>query len=363
MLSLRRFHTMCGIKVFRSLSSSPSPEKVVAEPLERRGLLRVSGDDAHGFLQGLMTNDISHVESGPSSIYTMFLNTRGRVLYDALIYQTAEPGVLFIECDASATTALERHLKMYRLRKKVSIDVDNEHEVWAVYDVSLNRSPSAGTLIDNVKDKLLGRVLPCAELELNKRVKRECFSFSSMSSKNKVLMFQDPRIPDLGLRVICSRSENVTKMLNVERGFIYRALRFTLGIGEGVDDLPPDNCFPLEANCDYLHGVSFHKGCYVGQELTARTYHTGVVRKRLMPVILEVAVNEANASKQQILNETDKPVGKVRGVEGMLALGLLRVSEVLSAKRLSLGSTKVQTMRPNWWPTQAPKELKSREKE
>ncbi|XP_034238169.1 putative transferase CAF17 homolog, mitochondrial [Thrips palmi] len=360
---LRRFHFIRKPEVFRCVSSVSSCESVVAEPLEQRGLVRVAGEEVYGFLQGLMTNDISHVQSGISSMYSMFLNTRGRVIYDTIIYQSAEPGVLYIECDSSVTSSLSKHLKVYRLRKKVSIDVEDSYKVWSVYEPSINQNQHPINLVDDMRDHLLGKVLPCEELELSKKERKDGFSINSISSKNNVLIFRDPRISELGLRVVCPSSEDLTKSLGVGRGSSYRFLRYCLGVGEGVLDLPPDQCFPLEANCDYLHGVSFHKGCYIGQELTARVYHTGVVRKRLMPLLLDGSITESNALKQEVLNENNKAVGKVRGVEGLSALGVLRISEVLSAKSLTLCSTNVKTMRPSWWPKQAPKELESRDKQ
>lgn len=360
---LRRCFPFRNPEVFRCFSSLPPCESVVAEPLEQRGLVRVAGEGAYGFLQGLMTNDISHIQSGISSMYSMFLNTRGRVVYDTIIYQSAERGVLYIECDSSVTSLLAKHLKVYRLRKQVSIDIEDGFKVWSVYDPSINQSQKPVNLVDNIRDHLLGKVLPCEELELSKKERRDGFSINSISSKNNVLIFRDPRISELGLRVVCPSNEDVTKLLGVGRGSSYRYLRYSLGVGEGVLDLPPDECFPLEANCDYLHGVSFHKGCYIGQELTARVYHTGVVRKRLMPLVLDSPITESNAKKQEVLNENKKAVGKVRGVDGLAALGILRISEVLSAKSLILCSTNVKTIRPSWWPKQAPKELESKEKQ
>lgn len=284
-------------------------------------------------------------------------------MYDTIIYHSAEPGVLYIECDRSVTSLLSKHLKVYRLRKKVSIDIEDSYKVWSVYDQSKNQSPNPVNLVDDMRDHLLGKVLPCEELELNKKERKDGFSINSIASKNNVLIFRDPRISELGLRVVCPSTEDVTQLLGVGLGSSYRYLRYCLGVGEGVLDLPPDECFPLEANCDYLHGVSFHKGCYIGQELTARVYHTGVVRKRLMPLLLDSSITEANAIKQEVVNENKKGVGKVRGVEGLSALGILRISEVLSAKSLILCSTNVKTMRPSWWPKLAPKEVESRDRQ
>ncbi|KAJ1528882.1 hypothetical protein ONE63_007251 [Megalurothrips usitatus] len=363
MFALRSYNFLRKVDFLRKLSSVIPNETFVAEPLCERSLLRVTGADAYGFLQGLMTNDIAHVQSGVSSMYTMFLNTRGRIIYDAIIYQTNETGVMYIECDSQATVSLEKHLKVYRLRKKVDISVFEDCRVWAVYNPSLNESPNKGNLVDELKDKLLGRVLPCEELELGTRDRKESLSVNSLSSKNNILIFRDPRIYELGLRVICPVSEDIAKLLSVEKGSTYRNLRYCLGVGEGISELPPDGCFPLEANCDYLHGVSFHKGCYIGQELTARVYHTGVVRKRLMPLSLDAPISAQNALKQEVVSDSGKAVGKVRGIEGLAALGLLRISDVLSAKSLELCSVKVQTKRPSWWPKQAPKEVESKDKQ
>ncbi len=100
--------------------------------------------------------------------------------------------------------------------------------------------------------------------------------------------FGDPRLPELGWRIFGPSdwtptiSNNTGKIVQEDEER-YKDLRYTLGVGEGVVEIPFGKSFPLEVNGDFLHGISFHKGCYLGQELTARTHHTGVVRKRLMP--------------------------------------------------------------------------------
>ncbi|KAK3925831.1 Putative transferase CAF17-like protein, mitochondrial [Frankliniella fusca] len=347
--------------LLRSFCSSASRNAAVAEPLEQRALLRVAGKDAYGFLQGLMTNDITHVQSGLSSMYTMFLNTRGRVLYDAIIYQTSEKGVLLIECDSLAIEALAKHLKTYRLRKKVDIDVENNYKPWVVYETVSTENSSHNLLVD-LKDKLDGRVLPPDYLGLGNKDKKEGLSINAFNSKDNVLIFRDPRLLELGLRVLCPSSEDIPQLLGVGRGDSYVSLRYRLGVGEGVKDILPDESFPLESNCDFLHGVSFHKGCYIGQELTARIYHTGVIRKRIMPLYLESPLNIVTASSGIIVNEESKAVGKLRGLENLCGIGLLRISEALAAKLLTLCSTNVKTLRPHWWPKQAPKELELKDK-
>lgn len=134
--------------------------------------------------------------------------------------------------------------------------------------------------------------------------------------------------------------------------------RYRLGVGEGSLDLPTGNCFPLESNGDYLNGISFHKGCYIGQELTARTHHTGVVRKRLMPLIFEQSTSTDDVQQikpeAKILNESNDNVGKFRNACGNVGLALLRIEEALKSNQLYVqthdgNSLKCKTTKPDWW--------------
>ena len=109
----------------------------------------------------------------------------------------------------------------------------------------------------------------------------------------------------------------------------------------------------LQLLTDYLHGVSFHKGCYIGQELTARTHHTGVVRKRIVPLTLSEDVPDSLDLEQvNVLTETGKKVGKIKRLEGRVGLGLLRLKESLEAESLSLEGVGVSVVRPDWWPAE-----------
>ena len=106
---------------------------------------------------------------------------------------------------------------------------------------------------------------------------------------------------------------------------------------------------------DYLHGVSFHKGCYIGQELTARTHHTGVVRKRIVPLTLSEELSDPLRNKMEEVNvvtEKGKKVGKIKRVEGRVGLGLLRLKESFEAESLFLEGLGVSVVRPGWWPAE-----------
>lgn len=130
---------------------------------------------------------------------------------------------------------------------------------------------------------------------------------------------------------------------------------FGSGLPEGVKDLPPGVALPLESNLVYMQGISFSKGCYIGQELTARTHHTGVVRKRLMPVRLSVPVQDLEEGAA-LETQSGKPAGKHRAGVGKLGLSLVRTAnakEVLTVKSKHNITATLEASVPDWWPDDA----------
>ncbi|XP_011553069.3 putative transferase CAF17 homolog, mitochondrial [Plutella xylostella] len=298
-------------------------------PLQNKRLLKITGPEVSVFLQGLITNDMGHFES-VKSMYAMFLNNKGRVLYDTLVHKWDGEDSYLLETDKKTVDQLQKHLKIYKLKRQVKIeDVNEDLKLWVLL------SPSLST----------------ADLEI--------------SLDKKFNIYKDPRLVELGYRVVASSSlagKDIATAIGKDIELndseeVYRHLRYKLGVSEGADDLPPGMSFPLEANCDYLHGVSFHKGCYIGQELTARVHHTGVVRKRIMP--LRFTKKGAQSLEQDLVitaGEKKANVGKLRGISGEYGLGLLRIKEALDAKVLTVGDYEAEVVKPSWWPREAPKE-------
>lgn len=230
-------------------------------PLPSRRLISLHGQDTYHFLQGLVTSNISPYPTLHSH-YSAFLNASGRVLYDVFIYGATqsvdyrdnllqgkdEPGLL-IEVDANEVGNLAKHLKRFKLRAKVGIDIVEEEE-WGVWQFWSD--------------------LP-REIETLKAADH--------------MWCRDPRAPGMGHRIVGARK----KRPEVERGGTseqYDLRRIMSGVAEGQTEIAKESALPQESNIDYMGGIDFRKGCYVGQELTIRVHHTGVVRKRILPVQL-----------------------------------------------------------------------------
>lgn len=331
---------LCSLKCHAALNVFT--RQLCGETLKQRSLVQVQGTEAATFLQGLITNDVNHLEEGASSMYSMLLNTQGRVLFDTIVYRKHEESFI-IECDSDKSSQLVRHLKMYRVRRKIDVkSVDDEFNIWCVFDPDINFKDITHVDMES--------------LYMNPRAESEAH-VQLADGVDNILVSRDPRMKYLGHRLIMPAAVSIDKVIpTIEKSKgLYRRLRYRLGVGEGITELPSTKCLPLEANCDYLHGVSFHKGCYVGQELTARTFHTGVIRKRYMPLIFSSDAEDVPFDSA-VINEKGKSVGKVRGSEGQYGVGLLRIKECLEAKTLMVNDISVETFKPAWWPLEASKE-------
>lgn len=331
----------------RYFASENVPSKMLFENLSsKRSLLRMQGNEMFQFLQGLITNDINHVKDASGNaacaMFTMFLNKPGRVLYDAIIYKRqSDDESCLIECDQAIVDDLRRHLMLYRVRKKIDIEIiNNEMNVWTGF-IDSHKSPS------NVNDKSHGTI------ELPKPTEG--------SRCNEMITCPDPRFNQIGTRFIVPLNfqiqdfQQIFDQSNVECSlstddYNYTEHRYVHGISEGSNEIQPLKMFPFEVNCDYLHGISFHKGCYLGQEFTARTYHTGVIRKRIMPIVLNEKTNADLQYDTPITNETGQLIGKLKGIRNCHAIGSLKVDQALSSKYLKIGEHTATTNRPSWWP-------------
>lgn len=306
--------------------------------LDERALVRVRGPDASPFLLGLLTNELPL--SGPSTgaaqpsaraAYAHFLNVQGRTLYDVILYglpQCTEeaPGFL-LECDSSVLGALQKHLTVYKIRRKVTVEPHPELRVWAVLP-SDPQTPEAAPLEER--------------------------------AEATTILTRDPRTMRMGWRLLTQDDDGPALVPRGQLGDLqdYHMHRYQQGIPEGVCDLPPGMALPLESNLVFMNGVSFTKGCYIGQELTARTHHTGVIRKRLFPVRLEGSLPASGISPGTlvVVTATGQAAGKFRAGQGHMGLALLRSETIkgpLHIKTSESQQVAVTALVPDWWPTAA----------
>ncbi|CAK8689342.1 unnamed protein product [Clavelina lepadiformis] len=309
----------------QSLSIKQENFKLVT-PLNHRAIIQIDGQQSIEFLQGLLTNDVTLLAK-QKSMYAMMLNRNGRVLHDVLLYRSMSTtgSEILLECQSEDTESILKALKAYKLRKKVSFSPKQDYKLYQVHLDSRLKG------IDD--DKIQSQHLASDP--------------SILLHRDKVVQISpDPRLTWLGWRVIATSQPCTDDLLGEPDG--YHMLRYKLGIPEGSTDLPPGRCFPLEANIEFMNGISFNKGCYIGQELTARTHYTGVIRKRLMPFSI---LNHKDLSKDtKLFDSKGKSVGKVLATLcGTVGLALIRLDSQCKVLNTINGATVVPG-KTAWWP-------------
>lgn len=271
--------------------------------LTDRAVIRVGGDDAHKFLQGLVTSDVDAIAPG-SAIHTGLLTPQGKILFEFFVTQDADGYLL--DCPADVLADLSKRLTFYKLRAAVDVAVVDDGSVWAIWD-------------------------------------------GTASEYGDGVSFPDPRLPDLGYRLIKTSSTEITSS-DLERceETAFHAHRIAHAIPEGGRDYELGDAFPHEANFDQLGGVDFEKGCYVGQEVVSRMQHRGTARKRVVPIIGE---GQLPAPGTDVLaGETVIGVlGSSTGTSGLALIRLDRAEKAIAqGAELATGSVPIRLAQPKW---------------
>jgi folate-binding protein YgfZ len=270
--------------------------------LPHRGVIAVAGEDRVVFLQGLISNDVTKAAPG-HAVWAALLTPQGRFLNDMFVVD-AGFGTLLLETERERAPALARKLAMYKLRSKVTVEDRS-----AAMDVAVVFGPGA----------------------------EKCNSVPS------ALSYVDPRLPALGVRVLLPAGQ-AAKLLGLPEAPVaeYEALRLGLGVPDGSRDLPVEKALLLENGFDELNGVDWNKGCYMGQELTARTKYRALIRKRLFPVQVEGALPASGTP----IERNGEEVGEIRSGQGDRALALLRL-EALDGTLTAAGA-RIVPNKPGW---------------
>lgn len=238
--------------------------------LENRGVISLSGPDTRSLLQGLITNDIENVADG-APVYAGLLTPQGKFLFDMIIVQDGDGLLLDVEADRKPD--LIRRLMMYRLRSEVDI-VDDERSVWALFD--------------------------------------------GMATEG--ISYPDPRHKSMHHRVIASQNPAPdAEALSLAK---YEERRIRHGVPDASRDMKVEKDFWLETDAERLNGVSFTKGCFVGQELTARMKHRMTLKKKLVTV----KSAEGNIPQGAALKTADgKTAGDIRTSSGPYGIAYFRL--------------------------------------
>jgi len=320
-------------------------------PLKKRALLHLTGQDTRKFVQGIVTNDVFKDEPQ----FGVFLNPKGRFLYNFISMPPRTLGIedesgLVFDCLQDDVDGLLEHLKKFKLRAKVNFDnLSEKYNVWV--------ATGDQNMLERIREKNIDGSSPC---------------------------FFDPRVPELGLRFML-KSQEIPLFLPdnfLAQGGddFFDQLRISLGVPE--EEMVNGKTVPLDANVIWLNGVSFDKGCYVGQELIARTHYKGQIRKRMVPFTIAssggvkqrkrpernefVGFGDLDPSLSSesgeypktgsvLMDPNGKKVGSILGLCRNQGIAMIRMETLDSLKSGAIEAVNVDGIQirpeiPFWWP-------------
>jgi tRNA-modifying protein YgfZ len=287
--------------------------------LPERGVVKVAGEDARRFLNGLVTSDMARVAPGNPS-FAALLTPQGKIIVDFIVAEAPaeDGGGFFLDCPRALAGALVEKLNFYKLRARVICeDLSEVLGVMAVWNKG--------------------------------------------GESDYGLCYPDPRLPALGMRIMLPphlASEAAADLgADLTDAQSYDAHRIALGVPRGGLDFVYGDTFPHEADMDQLNGVDFEKGCYVGQEVVSRVEHRASARSRVVPIAYDefspVPGLPVMAGGKQI-----GLLGSTAGGRGLALMRLDRIEEALaSGVPLDAGGITIRLVRPDWatfdWPGEA----------
>jgi folate-binding protein YgfZ len=301
------------------IRSSSDQASMQAALLPDRGVVKVAGDDARKFLNGLVTNDIDKV-SPARPAFAALLTPQGKIIADFIVAEApaADGGGFFLDCPRALAPTLMQRLNFYKLRAKVIVE-----------DLS----------------EMLGVLA----------------AWGGDAATEYGLCYADPRLPALGLR--CMLPPHLAANAAADLGATlveaaaYEAHRIALGVPRGGLDFSYGDAFPHETDMDQLGGIDFDKGCFVGQEVVSRIEHRGTARTRVVPVAYDGFAPEAGMA----VNAGEKALGTFGSAAQGRALAMLRLDRAADAlaagQPLVSGGIEIRLVKPDWaqfaWPGEA----------
>tara|TARA_R110002012_G_scaffold214112_1_gene385230 strand:+ start:531 stop:1529 length:999 start_codon:yes stop_codon:yes gene_type:complete len=302
---------------FRYYGATLEMSKTLYTPLPNRAVIRISGADRIDFLQGLVTNNVEKI-SPEQSGYGALLTPQGKFLFDFFMYYQDDNSLL-VECEGGERAEnLFKKLRMYKLRAKVELtDVSEDYDVFAVFGDT--------ALTSLALPQQAGATAPFG----------------------KGIKAVDPRLAAMGCRILLPTGEE-SALAGI--GAIqstpdaYHARRVRLGLPNGSEELEVDKAILLENGFEELNGVDFKKGCYMGQELTARTKYRGLVRKRLLPIEIDGPTPEIGS----LIMNNDREAGTIKSIHGTAGLAMIRLERISDGASLKAGDATITVKVPDW---------------
>jgi tRNA-modifying protein YgfZ len=280
-------------------------------PLADRGVVRIAGADAARLLQDVISNDVNLLDR-LAAIHAGLLSPQGKILFEFFVARAGDGFLLETARDKAADLA--KRLLMYRLRAKATIaDASADYRLYVAW------GKSAGPVVPHDR-----------------------------------VSYPDPRLADLGMRLL--QPADAQEPLPIDERLAapgdWHRHRIGLGVPEGGKDYPLGDTFPHEADFDLLNGVSFSKGCFVGQEVVSRMHNRASVRKRVVPIEADVPLTAGAA-----ISAGKAVIGTIGSVAGRQGLAMLRLDRAAEARAggeaLSASGVVIHLRRPPWAPHEA----------
>lgn len=261
-------------------------------PLPNRGVISLYGPDTRGFLQGIITNDINKLDS-QKAIYSLLLSPQGKYLYDFFLIEYDK--YIFLECENTHLQQIIEKLDLLKTYLRVRIkDVSSLHEVGVLFNTKL-----------------------------------------AEDSNESQVIFQDPRHRSLGMRII-----HKGKIKELAGDFTqYEKVRIQNLIADGAKDMVQNSSFPLQYLIDKINGISFNKGCYIGQEVVNRMSRQEAFRRKLYLVEGKNALPNIGT---KVISENNEEVGELRSSVDNIGLALLNTEK--SHANLYAGGVSIKTL-------------------
>ena len=274
-----------GVKMYKKIKKIKLDDRIIIE---------IIGTDTKDFLQPLITNNIDLVSS-KKSIYAALLSPQGKYMFDFFIFENSINGHLSIDCAKNRCAELLEKLNIYKLRYKINFNINNNISIFSIYGTDYS------------------------ELELN--LKEVSLEGSTEKINNNIILV-DPRNKKLGLRIysdLSSPIEGFNKIPDGEKSDL-DYIRIELSVPNPDLDLEIEKSFLIENNFEFINAIDFKKGCYVGQENTARQKYRGTAKKKLF--LIRIIGNDIINGTKIYYNE--RVVGTMRSSCKDIGLATIR---------------------------------------